>query len=234
MTMNTKAIASIPSAEDIDYDQFITEDETPVDNLFSDRQQRLLVESLYTSWDNTTPFLAAANIGLYYDPKRPPLVPDMLLSLGVKPAEDLHAKKNRVYFTWVFRKPPDVVVEVVSNRDGEENGRKVQIYKEIGVPYYIIFDPDREILNTELLVYELQEGKYTQKQTHWLDKVGLGLTFWEGEYEQEQNLWLRWCDIDGKPIPNAYEQRKRADQEQVMKEKYAAKLRALGIDPDQL
>ena len=29
----------------------ITEDDEPVDNLFSEKQQRLLTESLYTSWD---------------------------------------------------------------------------------------------------------------------------------------------------------------------------------------
>ncbi|RJP20643.1 MAG: Uma2 family endonuclease [Candidatus Omnitrophota bacterium] len=245
--MNSKTIPSILHVDEIDYEQFVTEDDTPVDNMFSDQQQRLLVEPLYTSWNYPQPFLARANIGLYYDPDRPPLVPDMLLSLGTKPAKDRRAKKNRVFFTWVFGKAPDVVVEVVSNREGGEADQKFRIYEEIGVPYYVIFDPDREILTTDLLIYELLDCKYIWKQNHWLEKVGLGLVLWEGVYEQEYDLWLRWCDQKGKPIPIAAEQRLRAEQERIraeqerihakqereIKERLAARLRAMGIDPDE-
>ncbi|RJP31428.1 MAG: Uma2 family endonuclease [Candidatus Omnitrophota bacterium] len=225
-------MASFPRLDEIDYEQFITEDDTPVDSVFADKQHRLLVESLYSSWNCPRQFLACTNVGLYYHPHEPPLVPDMLLSLDVKPAKDKRAKKNRVYFTWVFGKPPDVVVEVVSNREGEENDRKFRIYQEIGVPYYVIFDPDHEILDTVLLVYELQDEKYHRKQTHWLDKVELGLTLWEGDYEQYPALWLRWCDRKGVMYPTAFEQRIYAEQERKIKEKLAAKLRALGVDPE--
>ncbi|RJP20465.1 MAG: Uma2 family endonuclease [Candidatus Omnitrophota bacterium] len=225
-------MVTIPHVDEIDYEQFITEDDTPVDNLFSDQQQRLLVEPLHTSWNCPQPFLACANVGLYFHPERPPVVPDMLLSLGVKAAKDLRAKKNRVYFTWVFGKAPDVVVEVVSNREGGEIDRKLQIYEEIGVSDYVIFDPDHEILDTDLRVYELRDGKYVQKQTYWLEKVELGLLLWEGEYEQQHALWLRWCDQERKPISIAMEQRIRADQERKINEKLSAKLRALGVDPN--
>ena len=34
----------------LDLSHIVTEDDTPVDNLFSERQMRLLVESLYVSW----------------------------------------------------------------------------------------------------------------------------------------------------------------------------------------
>ena len=42
-----KTIIEIP---EIDYESLITEDNEPVDNVFSEKQQRLLVEPLYTSW----------------------------------------------------------------------------------------------------------------------------------------------------------------------------------------
>ena len=49
---------------EIDYDRLITEDDEPVDNLFSERQQKLLPDSLYASWNYTKPFLACANVGI--------------------------------------------------------------------------------------------------------------------------------------------------------------------------
>jgi hypothetical protein len=45
-------------------DDLVTEDDTPVDNLFSEKQQRLLTEPLYSSWDAGRLFLAASNVGL--------------------------------------------------------------------------------------------------------------------------------------------------------------------------
>ena len=46
----------------------ITEDDTPVDNLPSEKQQRLLTEPLYSAWAGPgegRTFLAAANVGIF-------------------------------------------------------------------------------------------------------------------------------------------------------------------------
>lgn len=106
----------------------ITEDDEPVDNLFSAKQQRLLVEPLYASW--TPPlgegvegcsrnFLADANVGIFFSVGEQPLVPDMFLSLDVKVNPEWFDAQHRSYFVWRFGKVPDVVVEIVSNRKGE-------------------------------------------------------------------------------------------------------------------
>ncbi|MFP4441437.1 MAG: hypothetical protein ACLFVO_29765 [Chloroflexaceae bacterium] len=58
----------MPPEEWPDVEHLVTEDDTPVD-IFSSKQQRLLVEPLYSSWDgpgNGRPFLAMSNIGLFY------------------------------------------------------------------------------------------------------------------------------------------------------------------------
>lgn len=47
-------------------DHIVTEDDTPKDNIFSEKQQRLLTEPLYSSWDPGRLFLATANVGLFY------------------------------------------------------------------------------------------------------------------------------------------------------------------------
>jgi hypothetical protein len=92
----TETIDFLP-VKSLDISHIQTEDETPVDNLFSERQQHLLIDSLYTSWKQTKPFLAMANVGLFHGVQLPPLVPDMLLSLETKASQgiNIHQKKNR-------------------------------------------------------------------------------------------------------------------------------------------
>ena len=222
-------------------DHLVTEDDTPVDNLPSEKNQRLLVEPLYSSWKETNPerkFLAAANIAVYYQISEPQVVPDMLLSLDVEPASDWWEKKNRSYFVWEFGKPPDVVIEIVSNTKGQEGGEKLVKYAWMRAEYYAIFDPKQQISDDVLRVYELQGGRYVQRQDWKLAGVQLGLTLWDGEFEGRQDTWLRWTDVEGKLIPTGKEQ---ADLERMQKEaalekaeRLAAKLKELGIDPDSL
>src|SRR5947209_15479441 len=63
-----------------DLDAIVTEDNTPVDNLFVEKQRRLLTGSLHASWPgpgNDRPFRVLANVGLYCRPTTP-LVPDAM------------------------------------------------------------------------------------------------------------------------------------------------------------
>ena len=219
-----------------DVSQLITEDETPVDNLPSEKQQRLLVEPLYSGWAAPQAFLAAANVGVFNAVNRPPVVPDMFLSLEVQVAEDWWAKAHRSYFLWEFGKPPDVVVEIVSNTQGQETGKKLQEYARIGVPYYVIYDPQQLVQADVLRVYELVVGEYVRKQDNQLEKVGLGLTLWQGVFEMKPDTWLRWCDLEGEIIltgaERAEQERERAEQEHQRAERLVAQLRALGIEPE--
>ena len=116
-----------------------------MDNIFSEKQQRLLTETLYASWTGpgpNRPFVAMSNVGLFFHVRKPPLVPDALLSLDVELPSEIHLKQNRSYFVWEYGKPPDVVIEVVSNREGGEGTTKLTRYASIGVRYYVIYDPD--------------------------------------------------------------------------------------------
>ena len=51
-----------------DANLLVTEDDTPVDNFASAKQQRLLIASLYSSLENQI-FLAEANVGIYHTKK---------------------------------------------------------------------------------------------------------------------------------------------------------------------
>ena len=219
-----------------DISQIVTEDDTPVDNLFSAKQQRLLVEPLYSSWHYESTFLADVNVGVFSAVHRPPIVPDMFLSLDVEVAENWWAKEHRSYFLWEFGKPPDLVVEIVSNNKGHEADEKLQEYARIGVRYYVIYDPQVLIQETPLRIYELHVRGYRLRHDQQLAEVGLALTLWEGVFEGKQTQWLRWCTPDGPLIPTgaerAEQERMRAEQERTRAERLTAQLRALGIEPE--
>jgi Txe/YoeB family toxin of Txe-Axe toxin-antitoxin module len=204
---------SAPDLRDV-----ITEDDTPVDNLISEKQQRLLTTTLYNSFVTDFPFLATANVGLFYKDKEPPLVPDVLLSLRVKLPEDWTQKKNRSYFVFAFGKPPEVAIEIVSNKIGNELGSKIKDYAIAGVSYYVVFDPLKELGETILQVYELRNNIYVDNGNFFLSQIGLGLTIWHGIFEGLEYDWLRWCDASGNILLTgnelAQQEKQRAEQAQ--------------------
>jgi len=221
-----------------DISHIVTEDDTPVDNFQSAKQQRLLVEPLYASWSPGVPFIADSNIGLFYSLKQDPLVPDAFLSLNLQMPTDWSQKQNRSYFVWELGKVPEVCIEIVSNRKGNELDSKKDDYARIGIAYYVVFDPLQQLqredeLNGKLLkVWALTAGQYVEMpEPFWLQTVGLGLTVWEGEFEEQASTWLRWCDRDGKIIPTGAEGR---DAERQRAERLAERLRAMGVNPDEI
>ena len=236
-----------------DVSHLITEDDTPVDNIFSERQMALLRETLYTSWagpgDGRT-FVAMGNVALYATNFLPPLVPDLLLSLDVTLPADPLLKEHRSYFIWLYGKPPEVVIEIVSNRKGGELSNKLLDYARLGVSYYVVYDPDAYISREPLRIFARQGARFAETTDRWLAEVELGVTTWRGVYGGMEGVWLRWSDPAGVLLAtgaeakaaeqarteqarqNAEQERQRAEQERQRAELLADKLRALGIDPD--
>jgi hypothetical protein len=160
----------------------------------------------------------------------PPLVPDMMLALDVPGlGPDLSQKANRSCFVWEQAgKPPVVVIEGISNREGGEDGEKLRKYAAAGVSYYVIFDPWRQLSERVLRIHQLVGRTYVEQAGGMLKDVGLGLTLWQGDYEGENGLWLRWTDREGRLIATGAE---RAEQERQRAERLMARLRELGVEP---
>jgi Uma2 family endonuclease len=198
-----------------DANQLITEDDTPVDNLGSEKQQRLLAGSLYSAQKERI-FLAAANVGIYYAEGQPAIVPDVFVSFDVQIPANWWEKQNRVYLVWKFGKPPEIAIEIVSNQVGGELGKKLEIYQQMRVSYYIVYDPSRQLGEQVLYIYELRGMRYVEIADTWLEQVGLGLTLWDGVFEGRQETWLRWCDREGNILPTgdelAFQAEERASQ----------------------
>jgi Uma2 family endonuclease len=212
-------------ADSPNLDDLVTDDGASQDSIFIEKQQRLLTEPLYSSGAAPVEggaFLALANVGWFYKYREPPLVPDVLLSLDAAPAGDLRSKEGRSYFQWLIGKPPQVIIEIVSDKRGGEEGLKMRTYARQGVLYYVIFDPDDLLGHGVVRACVLARGKYEPLDAKWLPNVGLGLVLRTGKFEGQQQTWLRWCDKDGRVIPTGAERAERL----------AAQLRALGVEPD--
>jgi hypothetical protein len=225
----------------------ITEDDTPVDNLPSEKQQRLLTEPLYSTWAGPgagRTFLAAANVGVFSMVRNPAIVPDVFLSLDVQVADDWWRREHRSYFVWEFGKPPDLVLEIVSNTLGGEDDEKKQVYARTRIGYYVIYDPLRQILPDVLTVYTLHGLVYARQENALFPSLNLGLTLWEGTFEGKHDTWLRWTDGHGNVVLTGKEQaeqeRQRAEQAESQltqarqrAARLAELLRRAGIDPEQ-
>ena len=160
---------------------------------------------------------------------------------------DVPAGQRKSWVVWEEAKTPDVIIELLSPSTAEyDKGAKKQIYQsrlKAGEYYwYDPFDP------RDLAGFIMQGEHYVPLQADargdlHSQVLGLSLTRWQGVYRGAEAIWLRWKDADGRLLPTgeelaasaewrAGEAERRADQEHQRAERLAARLRALGIDPE--
>ncbi len=218
--------------EKTSYDTLVTDDGKPVANLFTELQQRLYVSLLYNlKWTNKN-FMACSNVAFYYSDKLPPMVPNLLLSFNTDRGDFLD-KKNKCYFLWVKGKPPELVIEIISNKKKRKHTEKFDIYAKIGVKYYIVHDPFHKLYKNNLQVFKLVNRKYepyTDNENNYMPEIGLGIKTWKGKFEDSTTTYARWCNKEGEIIftylekvrekerieelaKNALEEKQRADLE---------------------
>ncbi len=151
--------------------------------------------------------------------------PDVLVAIG-------RPKGRRgSYRQWVEGGiPPQVVFEVLSPGNTlPEMYRKLLFYEHNGVEEYYVYDPDTAVLSGwirndhRLLEIETMDG--------WVSPC-LGIRFQTGEelevYRPDGRRFLTFGEL----MTKADEAQTRADEAERRAEALAAKLRALGMDPD--
>lgn len=230
----------LPSSEELP-----DSDETPVDNELQDLIPGLLKQTLAWIWAERMDWFFGVDMGIYYDPDLPAIVPDGFLSLGVERIIDEDLRLS--YVLWEENnRVPQFVLEVVSRKYRGEYGRKKQFYAELGVLYYAVYSARRRKKNP-LEVYQLIDGEYVLLAGNpiWLPEIGLGLGRDRGSYQGIEREWLYWYNQQEQRFPTSEEraeqehmraeqERQRAEQERQRADRLAARLRELGIDPDQI
>jgi Uma2 family endonuclease len=127
---------------------------------------------------------------------------------------------------WEEEAVPIAVLEVISKTSNQEYTKKKEIYQEIGIQYYVVYNPQRK-KKPALEVYILNNQEYVllgNQSPIWLEEIGLGIGKEIGTYQGIRREWLYWYDKNGERLLTPEERVQR----------YAERLRELGIDPDSI
>ncbi|MEH1935965.1 MAG: Uma2 family endonuclease [Nostoc sp.] len=209
-------------------------DDTPVDNELQNLIPNLLEAILALAWSDRTDWFFGVDMGIYYAPSKPPLVPDGFLSLGV---ERFIGEEGRLsYVLWEEDGTvPIFALEVVSKTYGGEYERKKIDYAQLGILYYAIYVPSRRYRRKRdpLEVYRLVEGDYILQPNSqvWIPEIGLAIGRERGTYLGRTREWLYWYDQQGRKLPTPEE---LVQQERQRAQRLAQRLRDLGINPEDI
>ena len=94
---------------------------------------------------------------VYYEQGNPKkfVVPDVFVVKGIQP------QKRRFYKLWVEHRVPDVIIEVTSRKTKKKDTtQKPDLYRQLHVPEYFLFDPTQDYLDPPLQGYRLVNGGY--------------------------------------------------------------------------
>ncbi|MBW4478197.1 MAG: Uma2 family endonuclease [Tolypothrix brevis GSE-NOS-MK-07-07A] len=208
----------LPSAEDLP-----DSDDTPVDNELQNLIFGLLKTILAMVWADRMDWFFGVDMGIYYDPDQPAIVPDGFLSLGVERIFDENLRLS--YLLWEEERVPIMTLEVVSQKRRGEYSTKKEFYAQLEVLYYVVYNPQRR-RKASLEVYRLVNGKYQLQRGNpvWLPEIGLGIGSDRGTYQGITREWLYWYNESGKRLLTPEERVKVL----------AERLKSLGVDPDSL
>jgi Uma2 family endonuclease len=101
------------------------------------------------------------------------IVPDAFVVKGIPPG------KRRTYKIWVEGKSPDLVIETTSRKTRKKDmQKKPDLYEQLGIKEYFLFDPHQEYLVPQLQGYRLTPAGYRRIEAGTggeLSSVELGL-----------------------------------------------------------
>lgn len=202
-------------------DELPCSDDTPVDNELQEVIPSLLKSILELLWKDRMDWFFGIDMAIYTDPEQPAIVPDGFLSLNVERVFDEQLRS--CYTLWEEKVAPVLVLEVVSTTPGGEYTRKLQEYTQMGVLYYVIYNPKRRRKPT-LEVYKLVGGEYELQISNplWMPEIGLGIGCERVSHGALIREWLYWYDENNRRYPTPVERAERL----------VAQLRALGIEPE--
>jgi len=177
---------------------------------------------------------------MYYEEGNPrkSISPDIFVAFGIG------KKERRIYKIWEEGKPPDFVLEFASKGTYRNDlTGKVQLYAEIGISEYFVYDVDRRYLPAPLLGFRLMGDAYVEipaLANGGIPSVTLGLEFHVledslGIYDPEAEAWLKTSDERAEDAEErAEDAEKRANQETTARQKAEAEAAQLREELERL
>ena len=228
-------------------DELPDSDDTPVDNEDQNFVPNLLLFLLEYIWKSRDDWYFGVDMGIYHTTDvnpRVPVIPDGFLSLGVERRKNNGSRSSYVMWEENYT-PPILTLEVVSHTYGDEYEKKLDIYRKLGVKYYVIYNPKfwRRDGHLPFEIYKLVDGNYQLQigEPLWMPEIGLGIGRCVLPSDRFKREVLSWFDERGDRYLTTDEQadierqaakteRQRSDAAQKQVEVLLAKLRSLGID----
>lgn len=232
------ALPQLPTAAELP-----DSDETPVDNELQNLIPNLLLAILSGVWSDRQDWFFGVDMGIYYLPtaSRKSIVPDGFLSLGVERRRQQRGRLSYVLWeeNWT---PPILVVEIVSQTYGGEYDIKMEKYLDLGVLYYVIYNPDywQRDDHAPFEVYQRVDDQFVllSQEQFWLPELQLGIGVASGINEGWERDWLFWFDQAGNRFPTPDERLEQAQQQaqqaELALQDLLDRLQQRGIDPDSL
>jgi Uma2 family endonuclease len=246
--------AAAPGAETVVFPPGdLYSDEPPLESDLHRDQIDLLIHLLRSLWSERQDFYVTGNLTIYYSPNQLKSEyfrgPDFFVVLGTE------RRPRKSWVVWQEEgKYPNVIIELLSDSTAKtDRGLKKQIYQDtFRTPDYFWFDPH----SLEFEGFHLMDGSYqplepTEAGWLWSEQLGLYL----GVHHNQ----LRFFTADGELVHSPEEtagaerqraeaerqraeaerqraevERQRAEAERQQNDRLRAKLRELGIDPDQV
>ena len=230
----------LPTEDDLPYD-----DGMPMETGRHYNQMHLLIDPLRL-WLQDRPAFVGGNMFLYFSLEQARNQdfrgPDVFVAL------DVPRRERKSWLVWKEGKAPDVIIELLSASTAlRDKHEKKEIYQnKLRVPEYFWFDP----FSGEIAGFILREGVYQPIQPDAQGRLrsqvlNLFLVHWQGIYQDIEIEWLRWTTPDGIVLPTSAEvaeqerlkaeqERLKAEQEHQRAERLAAKLKELGLNPDDI
>jgi Uma2 family endonuclease len=232
-----------------DHTQLPESDGTFVKNFQEHPQSLILTSSIRPVLDQLHPdgnYAIGQDSGIYWrmtdPPERGSEAPDWFYVPNVPPL--LNGEFRRSYVMWKEVVAPLIAIEFVSGDGSEERDQtpaaeegskagKFWVYEQaLRIPFYGIY----EVKKASIEVYERVGNQYqllspNQRGHYAIAPLGVELGILEQPQGEQTIPWLRWWDADGNLLLTGDE---RADREQQRADRLAARLQALGIDPDEV
>lgn len=218
-------------------DQLPCDDGIPMETQRHKMQMDLLIHSLYPWLEKQTNTYIGGNMFIYYSAAQLKNQdfkgPDFFAVLNVPKVE------RKSWVVWEEGKAPDVIIELLSESTANyDKTTKKEVYQDqMRVPEYFWYHP----FNAEDFAgFRLNGRSYQpidlEEKGYFCEGLQLYLTRWEGNYEGVTTTWIRWADLEGNLLPTrgdiATIAQAEAQQAEAEKDKLAAKLREMGVDPN--
>lgn len=220
--------------------------EPPLESYLHLQQLLLFIKCLDWHWQERNDYFAAGNLTIYYSPKKQKTEyfrgPDFFVVLNTE------RKPRKSWVVWEEEgKYPNVIIELLSPSTATvDRTEKKKIYQDIfRTPDYFWFSPD----SLEFQGFHLVDGTYQEIYSNeqgylWSEQLQLFL----GIHQQQLRFFTPEFELVPTPEESAQaekQQRETAERraletqqqlqiERQQKEKLAAKLRELNIDPETL